>query len=166
MLTLIKYLLIVSVIFHHAFCYAGTASTAMLSLSGDLQQSATVDVVVKKTTISTAGGAMPGLAGSSLVEDVALNLQCSKDMVLQLLAVSANTFKFTSLNNPKMIIPYVVTLGGSVNVRVYNNSTYAMAVVNCNGNSVQIPLNITTTSLPYGIEPGLYKDTMILNFSY
>ena len=148
--------------------YAQDQTTSVLSLTGTLAAQASVIVVSNKTQYlkGSNDGGVPGLPGVALSQSIAVDIACTNSMLIELLLNSINDFSLRSNSAPQLKVPYQVSIS-NLGFSSFNQTPSAiMASVVCHGNLIQIPINITTGSLPYGLSAGSYQDVLQLNLSY
>lgn len=148
--------------------YAQGQTNSVLSLTGTLEAQASVMVVSNKTQYLSGShdGGVPGLPGAALSQSISVDIACTNSMLIELLLNSINDFSFRSNSAPQLKVPYQISISNS-GFSSYNQTPIAiMASVVCNGNMIQILINITTGRLPYGLSAGSYQDVIQLNLSY
>ncbi len=148
--------------------YAQGQTNGTLSLTGTLEAQASIVVVSNKTQYlkGSNDGGVPGLPGVALSQSIAVDIACTNSMLIELLLNSINDFSLRSNSAPQLKVPYQISISNS-GFSSYNQTPIAiMASIVCHGNTIQIPINITTGSLPYGLSAGSYQDVLRLNLSY
>ncbi|MBY0245845.1 MAG: hypothetical protein K2Q03_10350 [Sphingobacteriaceae bacterium] len=148
--------------------YAQDQTNSVLSLAGSLEAQASIVVVSNKTQYLSGSndGGVPGLPGVALSQSIAVDIACTNSMLIELLLNSINDFSLRSNSAPQLKVPYQISINNS-GFSSFNQTPIAItASIVCHGNTIQIPINITTGSLPYGLSAGSYQDVLQLNLSY
>lgn len=148
--------------------YAQGQTNGTLSLTGTLSAQASIVVVSNKTQYLNGSNdsGVPGLPGVALSQSIAVDIACTNSMLIELLLNSINDFSLRSNSAPQLKVPYQISISNS-GFSSYNQTPIAItASIVCHGNTIQIPINITTGSLPYGLSAGSYQDVLQLNLSY
>ena len=136
-------------------------------MSGTLPAQATV-IVISNDTQYLAGrdNGVPGLPGVALKQNIELGISCTNSMLVELLLNSLNGFSLRSNSVPHLKVPYSVSIS-NYGFSSYNQTPIAiMASIVCKNEVIQVPIDITTGRLPYGLSAGTYNDVMVLNLSY
>lgn len=139
------------------------SSASTLSVSATIQPQANI-VIVSNRTIYIGGRTTPGLPGNSILQEVLVNISCSNGMILQMLLDSKNSFALRPANQTSFAVPYSITVS-NVDNQIRTPSTIT-SNINCTGNNIDVPIEISTGDLPAGLATGSYSDILMLNLSY
>ncbi len=147
--------------------YASEVTNSVLNLTGSLSSQAVINVTSNKTQyMSGSDSGIPGLPGVALNQSIMVDVACTNGMLIELLLNSLNNLSLRSSSAPQLKIPYQISIANPNLSNVSKSQTVITAAVVCNGNTIQLPINITTGNLPYGLSAGSYQDVLLLNLSY
>lgn len=152
--------LIITALGNIAYADSGTST---LTITGTIQPQANI-VVVSNRTIYIGGRTTPGLPGNSILQEVDVAISCSNGMLLQMLLDSRNSFALRSANQTSFTVPYSITVS-NVDNQIRTPSTIT-SNINCDGNVINMPIEISTGDLPSGLVAGSYSDILMLDLSY
>ena len=162
-------------LFFSKLAIASTTSTAVLSISGNLQSSISINVqnITQSQTTNPnilLNANLPMNNSPSLETKLNLQVQCVGSFMLTAYISSSNNFKLVSLNNPAIQVPYAVEIINGANSSISGvNSTIntpSTFSVLCNNKSASIPLEVKSTRLPVDYTAGVYQDDLLLIVTY